>query len=69
MANAECMQAACMLVAERQALHGRDAGRERSILCFGDSNTWGYAPGETGASRATSAGPARFSASWARATT
>jgi len=26
-------------------LHERNAGRERTILCFGDSNTWGYPPG------------------------
>ncbi len=45
MANVECVQAVRMLVAERQALHERNAGRERTILCFGDSNTWGYPPG------------------------
>jgi lysophospholipase L1-like esterase len=26
-------------------LHERNAGGERTILCFGDSNTWGYPPG------------------------
>ena len=37
MADGECVQAVGMLVAERQTLHERNAGRERTILCFGDS--------------------------------
>ncbi len=45
MANGECVQAVRGLVAEPQTLHERNAGRERTILCFGDSNTWGYPPG------------------------
>src|SRR6266516_109080 len=45
MANGECVQAVRRLVAERKTLHERNAGRERTILCFGDSNTWGYPPG------------------------
>jgi lysophospholipase L1-like esterase len=45
MANGEGVQAVSMLGAERQTLYERDAGRERTILCFGDSNTWGYPPG------------------------
>jgi lysophospholipase L1-like esterase len=36
-------QAVRRLVAEHE--HECDAGRERTILCFGDSNTWGYPPG------------------------
>src|SRR6266542_4369683 len=45
MANGECVQAGRGLVAEPQTMHERNAGRERTILCFGDSNTWGYPPG------------------------
>src|SRR6266516_3333067 len=45
MANGECVQAVRRLVAERKTLHERNAGRERTILCFGDSNTWGAPPG------------------------
>ena len=30
----------------------------QEILCFGDSNTWGYDPVTGGDSRAMSAGPA-----------
>jgi lysophospholipase L1-like esterase len=45
MANGECVEAVRRLVAERKTLHERNAVRERTILCFGDSNTWGYPPG------------------------
>ncbi len=45
MANGECVQAVRRLVAERKTLHERNTGREHTILCFGDSNTWGYPPG------------------------